>query len=209
MDYLTNYYKNLSEQLQERVNHLKNLLEARPTFTPMTVAYDDSGDPEPNVATLTDEQEADLRVDQFGGRYPSKDFAQMSRSLSDADTRQYQTGRELNTAVQQAEREYLGKKTFRGKPVSNLSYGSKARTKAQQEFRAEMEAGSFPDIEKLKERLEGQKILGKLSMDILKSHPAYNKFIEDETLRGDIIMGRRNFDGSPRASYERDRWTGD
>ena len=28
MDYLTNYYKNLSEQLQERVNHLQNLLEA-------------------------------------------------------------------------------------------------------------------------------------------------------------------------------------
>lgn len=26
MNYLTNYYKNLSEQLQERVNHLQNLL---------------------------------------------------------------------------------------------------------------------------------------------------------------------------------------
>ena len=29
MNYLTNYYKNLSEQLQERANYLENLLEAR------------------------------------------------------------------------------------------------------------------------------------------------------------------------------------
>lgn len=28
MNYLTNYYKNLSEQLQERVNHLQKLIEA-------------------------------------------------------------------------------------------------------------------------------------------------------------------------------------
>jgi hypothetical protein len=28
MNYLTNYYKNLSEQLQERVNHLQKLLES-------------------------------------------------------------------------------------------------------------------------------------------------------------------------------------
>ena len=31
MDYLTNYYKNLSEQLQERVNHLQKLVEAPQT----------------------------------------------------------------------------------------------------------------------------------------------------------------------------------
>lgn len=30
MNYLTNYYKNLSEQLQAKVNHLQNLLEAYP-----------------------------------------------------------------------------------------------------------------------------------------------------------------------------------
>ena len=30
MNYLTNYYKNLSEQLQEKVNHLQNLLEEYP-----------------------------------------------------------------------------------------------------------------------------------------------------------------------------------
>lgn len=32
MNYLTNYYKNLSEQLQEKVNHLTNLLEAKQGF---------------------------------------------------------------------------------------------------------------------------------------------------------------------------------
>lgn len=32
MNYLTNYYKNLSEQLQEKVNNLTNLLEAKQGF---------------------------------------------------------------------------------------------------------------------------------------------------------------------------------
>lgn len=31
MDYLTNYYKNLSEQLQERINNLEKLIEKRET----------------------------------------------------------------------------------------------------------------------------------------------------------------------------------
>jgi len=38
MNYLTNYYKNLSEQLQERVNHLQKLLEAN-----NRIRYDDEG----------------------------------------------------------------------------------------------------------------------------------------------------------------------
>jgi hypothetical protein len=44
MNYLTNYYKNLCEQLQKKISVLeKSLNESGPTFT--------------NVATLTDEQE--------------------------------------------------------------------------------------------------------------------------------------------------------
>ena len=40
MDYLTNYYKNLSEQLQEKVNHLEQLLEYRKKST-MYIDVDD------------------------------------------------------------------------------------------------------------------------------------------------------------------------
>jgi hypothetical protein len=41
MNYLTNYYKNLSEQLQEKVNHLQKLLEANNH----PIRYDDEGFP--------------------------------------------------------------------------------------------------------------------------------------------------------------------
>lgn len=42
MNYLTNYYKNLSEQLQERVNHLQKLLEAQ-DMTPNHFDSPDAG----------------------------------------------------------------------------------------------------------------------------------------------------------------------
>ena len=39
MNYLTNYYKNLSEQLQEKVNHLEQLLEKRKTEDVLVTGY--------------------------------------------------------------------------------------------------------------------------------------------------------------------------
>lgn len=39
MHYLTNYYKNLSEQLQEKVNHLQKLLEKRETEEILVTGY--------------------------------------------------------------------------------------------------------------------------------------------------------------------------
>ena len=39
MHYLTNYYKNLSEQLQEKVNHLQKLLEKRDTEDVLVTGY--------------------------------------------------------------------------------------------------------------------------------------------------------------------------
>ena len=42
MNYLTNYYKNLSEQLQEKVNHLQKLLEANEEEDTVEVTIDDS-----------------------------------------------------------------------------------------------------------------------------------------------------------------------
>jgi hypothetical protein len=50
MDYLTNYYKNLSEQLQEKVNHLENtLLEYKKSGTRFVQVDDveNTGDEEP------------------------------------------------------------------------------------------------------------------------------------------------------------------
>lgn len=43
MNYLTNYYKNLSEQLQERVNHLQKLLEKRETEDVLVTGYEVTG----------------------------------------------------------------------------------------------------------------------------------------------------------------------
>lgn len=43
MNYLTNYYKNLSEQLQERVNHLQKLLEKRETEDVLVTGYKVTG----------------------------------------------------------------------------------------------------------------------------------------------------------------------
>ena len=51
MDYLTNYYKNLSEQLQAKIFELEKTLNevVRPTFIPLTTAYNDSGDQPPQI----------------------------------------------------------------------------------------------------------------------------------------------------------------
>jgi hypothetical protein len=43
MNYLTNYYKNLSEQLQEKVNHLQKLLEKRETEEVLVTGYKVTG----------------------------------------------------------------------------------------------------------------------------------------------------------------------
>lgn len=45
MNYLTNYYKNLSEQLQERVNHLQNLLEKRKSEDVLVTGYEVTSQP--------------------------------------------------------------------------------------------------------------------------------------------------------------------
>lgn len=49
MNYLTNYYKSLSEQLQEKVNHLEQLLEKRKTEDVLVTGYKVTGGLRPNM----------------------------------------------------------------------------------------------------------------------------------------------------------------
>ncbi len=58
MNYLTNYYKNLSEQLQEKINNLQKLLETKDEDTVEVTIHDsdrDEGEFHPTIkGTLSD-----------------------------------------------------------------------------------------------------------------------------------------------------------
>jgi len=186
MNYLSHYYKNLAEQLQEKVVILQKAINeaGRPTFIPMTVAYDDSNDPAPNVAALTDEEEEDLRVDRvdnFGGEYPSYGYAQMARSLNHYNDAHLRTGSEMFQHHQQARRDAMDK-IHRGRPLRDYKSYSPTAQKANKEFN---QAYRFP--QELIDRGRGEKVLADISRGILRAHPDHAAFVKmnDERPRVD------------------------
>tara|TARA_R110000868_G_scaffold176764_1_gene414701 strand:+ start:3387 stop:3947 length:561 start_codon:yes stop_codon:yes gene_type:complete len=177
MDYLTNYYKNLAEQLQENVVILQKAINeaGRPTFIPMTVAYDDSGDAEPNVATRTDEEEEDLRVDRvdnFGGVYPNAEYARLDRSLDSYNDARIGTNAELYRHREQARRDAMDK-IHRGRPLRDYKSYSPTAQKANKEFNQ-----SYRYPEELMDRARGQKVMADISKTILRAHPDHEAFIK-------------------------------
>jgi hypothetical protein len=185
MDYLANYYKNLAEQLQEKVVILQKAINeaGRPTFIPMTVAYDDSNDPAPNVAALTDEEEEDLRVDRvdnFGGEYPSYGYAQMARSLAHYNDAHLRTNSEMFQHHQQARRDAM-EKIHRGRPLRTYGNHTPTAQKANKEFN---QAYRFP--QELMDRGRGEKVLADISRGILKAHPEHEAFIKAANERAKV-----------------------
>jgi hypothetical protein len=177
MDYLSNYYKNLTEQLQEKVVILQKAINeaGRPTFIPMTVAYDDSNDPAPNVATRTDEEEEDLRVDRvdnFAGEYPNIEYARLDRSLDQYNNARQGTNSEMYQHLQQARRDAMDK-IHRGRPLRDYKSYSPTSQKANKEFN---QAYRFP--EELMARARGQKVMADISKKILRAHPDHAAFVK-------------------------------
>lgn len=177
MDYLSQYYKNLAEQLQEKVVILQKAINeaGRPTFIPMTVAYDDSNDPAPNVAALTDEEEEDLRVDRvdnFGGAYPNIEYARLDRSLDQYNNARQGTNSEMYQHLQQARRDAMDK-IHRGRPLRDYKSYSPTAQKANTAFN---QSYRFP--EELMARARGQKVMADISRGILKAHPDHAAFVK-------------------------------
>ena len=175
MDYLSLYYKNLAEQLQEKVVILQKAINeaGRPTFIPMTVAYDDSGDAEPNIATRTDEEEEDLRVDRvdnFGGAYPNAEYARLDRSVQDNSQSQNDVGAQMSQHRQQARRDAMDK-IHRGRPLRDYKRSSPTAQKANKEFNQ-----SYRYPAELMDRARGQKVMADISNKILKAQFDHEAF---------------------------------
>tara|TARA_R110000868_G_scaffold239352_3_gene493783 strand:- start:38 stop:604 length:567 start_codon:yes stop_codon:yes gene_type:complete len=179
MDYLSQYYKNLAEQLQEKVVILqKSINEAiRPTLIPLTTAYDDSNDTAPNIAARTDEEEKeqDLRVnspDNFDGDYPSAEYAQMARSLAHYNDAHLRTGSKMFLDRQQALRDALSK-PHRGRPLSTYGNHTPTHQKAVADFYQ-----SYKTPQEVIDQGEGEKVLADISRGILRKHPHYGAFVD-------------------------------
>ena len=177
MNYLSQYYKNLAEQLQEKVVILQKAINeaGRPTFIPMTVAYDDSGDAEPNVATRTDQEEEDLRVDRvdnFGGAYPNAEYARLDRSVQDNSQSQNDVGAQMFQHRQQARRDAMDK-IHRGRPLRDYRSSSPTAVKAITAFNR---GYRFP--QDLVDRYAGLKVMADISKKILRAHPDHAAFIK-------------------------------
>jgi len=177
MNYLTQHYKNLAEQLQEKVVILQKAINeaGRPTFIPMTVAYDDSGDAAPNIAARTDEEEQDLGVDQvdnFGGEYPGAEYAQMARSLNHYNDAHLRTGSKMFLDRQQALRDALSK-PHRGRPLSTYGNHTPTHQKAVADFYQ-----SYETPQELIDQGEGQKVMADISRRVLRAHPDHAAFIK-------------------------------
>ena len=146
---------------------------SRPTFIPLTTAYDDSNDPAPNVAALTDEEEEDLRVDRvdnFGGAYPNAEYARLDRSLDSYNDARIGTNVELSRHREQARRDAMDK-IHRGRPLRDYKRSSPTAQKANKEFNQ-----SYRYPEELMDRARGQKVMADISNKILKAHPDHAAF---------------------------------
>ncbi len=148
---------------------------SRPTFIPLTTAYDDSNDPAPNVAARTDEEEEDLRVDRvdnFGGAYPNIEYARLDRSLDQYNNARQGTNSEMYQHLQQARRDAM-EKIHRGRPLRTYKSYSPTAQKANTEFNR---AYRFP--EELMARARGQKVMADISKKILRAHPDHAAFVK-------------------------------
>jgi hypothetical protein len=204
----TEYYKNLSEALKEKLNYLANVWldeGSRPTMIPMTVAYDDGGDAPPNVATLRDDQEGDLSVDSFGGRYPNRAYMQQSKALDRYVKGFFDIGGELFARQLNAKKEALANAKYRGKPLSQMSPGSKTVTKFEDEFRK-----NYKDPQDLIDMRKGREEMIKITRNVLRADPNDKNFLDAEKRRIDVILGRRDSQGNPRnANAPFGQYTGD
>ena len=177
MNYLSQYYKNLAEQLQEKVVILQKAINeaGRPTFIPMTVAYDDSGDAEPNIAARTDEEEEDLRVDRvdnFGGAYPNAEYARLDRSVEDNSQSQNDVGAQMSQHRQQARRDAMDK-MHRGRPLRDYKSYSPTAVNAITAFNR-----GYRYPQDLVDRYAGLKVMADISKKILRAHPDHAAFIK-------------------------------
>jgi hypothetical protein len=146
---------------------------SRPTFIPLTTAYDDSNDPAPNIAARTDEEEQDLRVDQednFGGEYPGAEYAKLNRSLDSYNDARIGTNAELYRHREQARRDAMDK-IHRGRPLRDYKSYSPTAQKANKEFNQ-----SYRYPEELMDRARGQKVMADISKKILRAHPDHEAF---------------------------------
>jgi hypothetical protein len=153
---------------------------SRPTFIPLTTAYDDSNDPAPNIAARTDEEEQDLRVDQvdnFGGEYPGAEYAQMARSLNHYNDAHLRTGSKIFLDRQQALRDALSK-PHRGRPLSTYGNHTPTHQKAVADFYQ-----SYKTPQELIDQGEGQKIMSDVSRQVLRAHPQYGAFVQLQNSR--------------------------
>jgi hypothetical protein len=152
----------------------------RPTFIPLTTAYDDSNDPAPNIAARTDEEEQDLRVDQednFGGEYPGAEYAQMARSLNHYNDAHLRTGSKMFLDRQQALRDALSK-PHRGRPLSTYGNHTPTHQKAVADFYQ-----SYKTPQELIDQGEGQKVMADVSRGVLRAHPQYGAFVKMQNER--------------------------
>lgn len=94
MNYLTNYYKNLSEQLQEKVNHLEKLIkESESTYEPDTtgmhskivdsiVKHHTSAYPHKSVGTRAKNVEASAaHIKEILNKHPEAPFTDPSKAI--------------------------------------------------------------------------------------------------------------------------------
>lgn len=180
MNYLSQYYKNLSEQLQEKVVILQKAINeaGRPTFIPMTVAYDDSGDAEPNVATLRNDEETDLRVDNFGGQYPDAGYAKIDRSRRESESNIQAVHNELYYAKERAKKSHMNNTTYRGRAVSSYPNYTKVSQQAETDFNQ-----TYVPSVSLTDRFKGLITTRNITRGILQKHPEHEAFLQSETER--------------------------
>ena len=146
---------------------------SRPTFIPLTTAYDDSNDPAPNVATLTDEEEEDLRVDRvdnFGGAYPNAEYARLDRSVEDNSQSQNDVGAQMSQHRQQARRDAMDK-IHRGRPLRDYKSYSPTAVNAITAFNR-----GYRYPQDLVDRYAGLKVMADISKKILRAHPDHAAF---------------------------------
>jgi hypothetical protein len=185
LNFTNNLQNNAQLVRQKQMNDLNEMF-GRPTFIPLTTAYNDSGEAPPQVATLTDKEEAELlKIDSFGGEYPNRSYAQHDRARRAYQMAIDQGNNQLFLDRHNALKNLMANTKFRGRPLSTMQ-----RSKTAQDLTNKFNA-SYRDSEELLAAQRGRQILKDLSDRILDADPADRAFIETERKRIDAILGRR------------------
>jgi len=165
--------------INKTVKKVKPVNEAsRPTFIPLTTAYDDSGDAEPNVATLRDDEETDLRVDNFGGQYPDAGYAKMDRSRRESENSIQALHNELYYARERAKKSHMNNTTYRGRAVSSYPSYTKVAQQAETDFNQ-----TFVPSVSLTDRFKGLITTRDITQKMLQKHSKHKTFLQAETER--------------------------